>query len=350
MQKLVNHPSLGWVSVRHLQHLVARAESVGVAMEDFLAEGGLSKAQLTDSNALIPISAIEAMLAAYTRKYSDPLLGLGLANDIQPATFGVIGYISQACTTLADVLDVVTRYNGLLSNIGKTTVVHEPGLVHVNWVCLAGSDALKRQLTEYVIGSFAVLMRTLLPEQKNLIKAVHFAHSRASNADTARAYLSFFKCPVYFDKPATGIVTPSSMLKIRLHHGDSFLKDLLDQHAQNLLKQREHVFLLPDEVKQLVSAMMVDGVPTKDAVAQQLGLSGRSLHRKLQELGTGYREILDQVRIEIATSKLKEEAESGSRIAEHLGFSSHQAFWRWYKQVTGKTPGEHRKEMTGRNL
>jgi AraC-like DNA-binding protein len=139
------------------------------------------------------------------------------------------------------------------------------------------------------------------------------------------------------------------MLKIKLHHGDSFLKDLLDQHAQNILKQREHVFSLPGEVRQLVSAMMIDGVPTKDSVAEQLGLSGRSLHRKLQELGTGYREILDQVRLEIAVNKLKEDSESGSKIAEYLGFSSHQAFWRWYKQMTGKTPGEHRKEMTGKH-
>ncbi|PTU28249.1 AraC family transcriptional regulator [Stenotrophobium rhamnosiphilum] len=349
MQKLVNNPSLGWVSTRHLQHLVARAESVGVAMDEFLAEGGLNKTQLADSNGLIPIAAIEAMLAAYTRKYTDPLLGLSLASDIQPATFGVLGYISQACTTLADVLDVVTRYNGLLSNIGKTSVAHEPGAVQVNWACLTGSDVLKRQITEYVIGSFSVLLRTLLPEQADLLKAIHFEHSRPANSDTARKYFAFFKCPVYFDKPTSCIVTPSSMLKTKLHHSDSFLKDLLDQHAQNLLKQREQVFSLPDEVKQLVSAMIIDGVPTKDTVAMQLGLSGRSLHRKLEELGTGYREILDEVRLEIALSKLKEDAESGSKIAEYLGFSSHQAFWRWYKQMTGKTPAEHRKEMTGKH-
>jgi AraC-like DNA-binding protein len=89
-------------------------------------------------------------------------------------------------------------------------------------------------------------------------------------------------------------------------------------------------------------------VPTKDMVAQQLGLSARSLHRKLEEQGTGYREILDEVRLAIAQQRLRDPAESVSSIAAYLGFHSHQAFLRWYKQNTGRTPGEHRRQLAGR--
>lgn len=347
MPKFVSNPALGWVSARHLQHVVARAEAAGLSMDGLLAEGGLDKARLSDADAVIPISALEAMLAAVTGRYADPLMGLHLASDIQPATFGAIGYIMQACTTLADALEVVTRYNGLLSNIGRTSLVHSPGLLQVRWECAVGSPALRRQATEYVFGSFVGLVRLLLPEHGELLKAVHFAHPRPAGPELVREYFTFFKCPVYFDKPVSSLVVASDMLKTRLHHGDAFLKDVLDRHAQSILRQREQQASLPDQVRHLLGAMIIDGVPTKDMVAQQLGLSGRSLHRKLEELGTGYREILDEVRLGIAQARLRDSAESVSSIADYLGFRSHQAFLRWYKQSTGKTPGEHRKELAG---
>ncbi|MBV8063475.1 MAG: AraC family transcriptional regulator [Nevskia sp.] len=349
MPKLVNHPALGWVSARHLQHVVARAEAAGVSMDELLAEGGLDKSRLADADAHIPLGALEAMLGAVASRYADPLLGLHLAGDVQPATFGAIGYIMQACTTLADALQVVTRYNGLLSNIGRSTLLHQPGAVHMRWDCLAGSAEFRRQTTEYVFGSFIGLVRLLLPEQSGLLQAVHFVHPRPSGAEAASEYFRYFKCPVYFERPASALVLPLAVVQARLHHGDAFLKEVLDRHAQNLLRQGREQASLTEEVRHLVGAMIIDGVPTKDMVAAQLGLSGRSLHRRLEELGTGYREILDQVRLQTAQARLRDSGESVGRIAEHLGFRSPQAFQRWYKHSTGRTPGEHRKELADRS-
>lgn len=347
MPKLVNNPAQGWVSTRHLQHVMARAEAVGFHIDELLAEGGLDKGRLADADGLVPLQALENMLAAVSGRYADPLIGLHLASDIQPATYGAIGYLMQACTTLSDALEVVTRYNGLLSNIGRTSLQHNPGTVQLSWECLAGSAALRRQFSEYVFGSFAVLVRLLLPEHSDLLQSVHFAHPRPSRPELVREYYDYFRCPVYFDKPVAAAFLPAAALKTRLHHGDAFLKEVLERHAQSLLRQRQQMATLTDEVRHLVAAMVIDSVPTKEMVAMQLGLSGRSLHRKLQQLGTGYREILDQVRLEMAQSRLLQDDGSANRVAEDLGFHSRQAFLRWYKQSTGRTPGEYRRRMAG---
>src|SRR3546814_20688284 len=73
------------------------------------------------------------MLEAVADRYRDPLMGLHLAGAIQPATFGAIGYLMQTCTSFVDVFKVATRYNGLLGNIGKTSLRHRPGAVQVCW-------------------------------------------------------------------------------------------------------------------------------------------------------------------------------------------------------------------------
>lgn len=347
MPTTAKNPALAWVSARHVQHMIARGEAAGLRMDEVLDEAGLVKAKLADADALVPIAAIEAILSAIAERYADPLMGLHLAYAIQPPTFGVIGHILQTCPTFADVLDVMTRYNGLLSNIGRTSVVREPGAVHVVWECLSGSALLRRHATEYILGAFAVISRLLVPEKTGLLTAVHFAHARPDNADRAREYFDFFKCPVYFGKPYACLVIPSSILQVRMRHGDAFMRDVLERHAQNILRQRVQPSSLADEVRHLIKAMIIEGVPTKDMVAQQLGTSGRSLHRKLEEQGTGYRVILDDVRLELARARLTEGSDPMTRIAEDLGFRSHQAFLRWFKQSAGQTPGEYRQQHKG---
>ncbi|TXI83105.1 MAG: AraC family transcriptional regulator [Cupriavidus sp.] len=340
-------PATGWVSARHLQHMIARGEAAGVRVDELLKDAGLARDRLKDVDAVIPLSAIESILSVVAERYADPLMGLHMAHAIQPATFGAVGYILQTATSFADVLDVVTRYNGFLSNIGRTSVEFEPGSVHIRWECLAGSAPLRRQATEYVLGAFAVLSRLLLPEEKHLITAVHLAHARPDDAEIAGEYFNFFKCPVHFDKPVSALIVPASILKVRMRHGDAFMREVIERHAQTLLRQREQAASLPDQVRHLIGAMMIDGVPSKDEVAQQLGISSRSLHRKLEEMGTGYRELLDEVRLGLAQSALSEGNDTILQIAERLGFHSHQAFLRWFKQSTGKTPGEYRDGQKG---
>lgn len=335
----------GWISVRHLQHMVARGGAAGLPMDELLAEAGLSRGQLGDADGLVPLAALEAMFAALSRRYADPLIGLHLASDIQPATFGAIGLIFQACATFADVLDVAVRFSGLLSNIGRTSVVHAPGLVEVRWECLAGSELFRRQATDYVLGAFVVLARLLVPASESHLRMVHFPHGRPPDPERSREYFAFFRVPVHFDRPQASVVLGADVLKLRMQHGDAFLKELLERHAQQLLRAREQAASLPDDVRRLLTALLLAGVPTRDMIATQLGMSSRSLHRKLQDAGTSYRHLLDQVRLDLARARLGQADASISALAEQLGFSSPQAFLRWFRQHTGMTPGEFRKQQ-----
>ena len=345
MADTVKNAALGWISMRHLQHMVARGDAAGLRMDELLAEAGLSRGSLADADGLVPLTAVETMLDALSLHYADPLLGLHLANNIQPPAFGAIGLVFQSCTTLADALDVVVRFNGLLSNIGRTSLAFGPGTVEVRWECTAGGENFRRHATEYVLGVFEVLASLLLPRgQEHFLQAVNFAHARSDAPAHMREYFAFFGCPVYFGRPHSSLVMPASALKLKLRHGDALLKEVLEQHAQNLLQRRQLPGSPADAVRRLIAAMLVDGMPTKDMVAEQLGMSARSLHRKLQEAGTSYRAVLDEVRLANAHRRLCEGNDSINVIAEALGFSSHQAFLRWFRQSTGQTPGEYRRE------
>ncbi|HVK99602.1 MAG TPA: AraC family transcriptional regulator [Dongiaceae bacterium] len=339
-------PETGWVSMRHLQHMVQSGRAAGLEMDQLLALAGLDDDRLADADARVPLTTLERLLAALQRDHADRLPGIHLANAIQPATLGALGFILQACSTFADMLDVVQRYNGMLSNIGHASVQPLPGLVQVSWECRAGSPQLQRHASEYVMGTIMVVARLLAPGNDIMPAAVHFPHARPQRAERVRDYFDFFRCPVHFDKPVAAVLFPASLLTLRLPHGDAALKELLERHAQNLLQQRTQPSALVDDVRRLLTALILDGAPTKVAVAQQLGMSTRSLHRHLQDNGTCYQDVLHQVRLEQARGLLEKDLSSGA-IASRLGFHSRQAFLRWFRQHTDLTPSAFRQQMQG---
>jgi AraC-like DNA-binding protein len=336
--------SPAWISARHLQHMVRQAVAAGVPADMLLAAAGLPRQPITDADGMIPMAAIESVLAAMDRHPGSAMAGLQLAQEVQPATFGALGLLLQSCTTLADMLNILVRFNGLLSNVGTTTLAFGPGNTTLYWDCVAGSPSFRRHASEYVLGTFVVMARLMLPDHPHLPLAVRFAHAQPPGTSAGRDYFSFFRCPVHFGQDRNAVVIPSALLNIPLAHGDAALKPLLEQHALALLHRRQHPSTLEEDVRRLISLMIIKTIPDRDAVAAQLGISPRSLHRHLQEAGTGFREILDEVRLQMARQHLQDTANSISTIADTLGFSTHQAFLRWFKQHTGTTPGRFRQQ------
>lgn len=335
--------ALNWISISHLQHFMARGQAAGLSVDEWLHEAGLTAEQLSDANRTIPVDVLEMLLGALTSRYDIPLIGLHMANDIQPGTLGPLGQIAQVCSDFGAVMNMIERFHGLLSNIGSLQIVRHPGQIELCWECVAGGPEFKRQAREYVLGSVAVIMRFLMPEQRPLMLRVNFVHDRPSDPGHARGYFTFFRVPVHFDQPHNSVVVPSDLLRVRMRHGNAAIRELLEQHAANTLAERQRDINLKDEVRQLIRAMLVDGPPTKDMAALQLGMSGRHLHRQLQQQNSSYRDLLEQVRRELADDSLRVHALSVEATAQRLGFASRQAFLRWFRQATGKTPSQYRE-------
>lgn len=330
-----------WVSARHLQHILVRGDAAGLPMDALLTEAGLTRP--ADGEGQISVDALEALLAALERRQADPLLGLHLATDLQPAVFGALGHLLQSCTTFADLLETVVRFNGLLSNIGHTALAFGPGTVEISWTCAAGGPAFRRHASDYVLGAFAVMARLLLPEHRELLLAVHLAQAAPVPVRLAAQYSEFFRAPVYFGRPQCTLVVAASALRQRLPHGDALVRELLERHTLDLLRQRTQAPSLPARVRQLLPALLADGLPDRAAVAAQLGMSERSLHRHLLAEGTSHRALLDEVREALARQRLREGMAPLGEIAPGLGFSTPQAFLRWFRTRTGTTPGEFRR-------
>jgi AraC-like DNA-binding protein len=91
-----------------------------------------------------------------------------------------------------------------------------------------------------------------------------------------------------------------------------------------------------------VRSALLEGLPAGDvamaAVCRKLGLSARTLQRRLQDEGTSFQRTLDAVRHELAQHYLQHSAMSGAEISFLLGFEDPNSFVRAFQAWTGTTP------------
>ena len=95
-------------------------------------------------------------------------------------------------------------------------------------------------------------------------------------------------------------------------------------------------------VENAISSLLPHGRVVVDQVARSLGMSKRSLARRLSDEGLNFTEVLQQLRRDLAVRYLNDPKLQISEIAWLLGFNEVSAFTHAFKRWTGKTPSRMR--------
>ena len=131
--------------------------------------------------------------------------------------------------------------------------------------------------------------------------------------------------------------------ELPLIHADPHLNDLLLKYCEAALSGRKgDVSQLRTRVENTISSLLPHGGVLVEDVARSLGMSDRTLARKLSEEGLNFTEILQQLRRDLAVRYLDDRKLHVSKIAWLLGFHEVSAFTHAFKRWTGKTPREMR--------
>ena len=90
---------------------------------------------------------------------------------------------------------------------------------------------------------------------------------------------------------------------------------------------------------------MPRGYPAIEQVAGQLGISVRTLQRRLREAGVTYSALVEQVRHDLACRKLETTQLHVAEVARDLGFKDHSSFSRAFLRWTGMSPRAYRRSL-----
>lgn len=97
-------------------------------------------------------------------------------------------------------------------------------------------------------------------------------------------------------------------------------------------------------VRAAVAASLQQNGVSLQGTARELGVSVRSLQRRLAEMGTNYSEIVAEVRLDTACHLLAESSERISQIALRLGYAGPSSFSRTFMRMTKTQPAAYRRQ------
>lgn len=329
-----------------VQHIFSLAAAQGIPVTEILSTTSLTPGKLAEPNARIPAALFEQLVCIGIKRSSDPLLGLHMAEQGDPAVFGVLGYLLRACSTLQEVIELTTQYESLGSDLSHTSLQHQPGLALWCWRYKSDNLVFRRHATEYLMG-IMLAIRSRLIRHTSLILAVHLEHAPPADTTLFQEYQRVYGCPVLFNQPISAVVLSSVALKEPLTHSDVTLLDVLEQHARQLIDQGEKNASFLEHAKAQLRTLVYQGNASKELLAQTLEISSRHLHRQLHMHGYNYKKLHDELRFDIACRHLQDSSDSIEHIARKIKFSESQSFIRWFRKVSGKTPGQYRQDNKG---
>lgn len=147
-----------------------------------------------------------------------------------------------------------------------------------------------------------------------------------------------------FDMGANQICFPASQLGRRIQTGDPVMAELMKEKMLRALEARKQQGKA--DILTLLQPLLVrgpEGYPDMDAVCSKLFMSSRTLKRKLQQAGSGFQVVLDDVRRQDAMRLLANTERSIEDIAAWMGFAEPANFTHAFKRWTGVTPSEWRR-------
>jgi len=307
-----------------------------------LAEAGLSAALLRDPDNVMPFAALGRLLAAAAAKTKCNHFGLLVGQKAGPSTIGLIGFAARHAPDVRSALKLLTRHlaqhdRGAMATLAEEGAVATlayrifhptmPGSEHI----AAGALAIIFQMMKILCGPHWQPLET------------NFAFRRPRDVNP---YLGHFGNSVRFDARESSLSFASPWLDSKIIGADPALRRVLTRVIDE--KEGSSERNLVDEVRAVIAGMIGGGEVNQRAIAQSFGLSCRTLHRRLAELGTSFRDLLDEVRCDMACRILESTALPVSQVALMLGYSEGSAFTRSFKRRLSCGPDAWRFEKKRR--
>lgn len=298
---------------------------------------GLGDVDLEDRDARISSEQEEALWAAAMAATGDPALGLLAAERLRDTDYGVLVYLGRHAATVGEALTRVGRWFALVNRGVVLEAVEDHGMVAFRMRVPALPGPLPRPAAEYTLAATLLRMQDATGVDFVPVR-VDMPFAAPEDHEAARV----FGCPVRYGQRHPQLVFDSGTWRATVPGVDAALSAILAAHASLLADAVPKGDVFVDGVRTRIAEALPDGAPSIDDMGRRLGMSGRTMQRRLKQEGHSFSDLLDEVRLRLARLHLAEGHVSLAETAFLLGFSEQSAFTRAFRRWTGQTPGAWR--------
>jgi len=311
---------------------------------ELVAAVGMSAETVRDVNARSSILVLARLWKRVLRVTGNDFVGLTIGASVRGEQFGLAVHAAQHGDEFRQVLVDFTKYASLPINLFECQLEERPPLARFVARLRWNVFGLDRHAADIAFAALVKWAREHLAAPM-VVREVRLVHTLAF----ARSeYERMFAAPVVFGANRNELVFDSATLDAPVHRRDPELGRLLGRYASQEVSRIPVVTDLPSRLAQVMRRQLADGRRIDVAsVADELGISVRSLQRRLSDHATSFSALLEQTRRSLAPALLAEPESNVEQVGFRLGYSEPTAFIRAFKKWYGVTPGSYRRARVG---
>jgi AraC-like DNA-binding protein len=304
-----------------------------------LADHGIDEALLQDKDARLPAPTVALLWKRASDAANEPELPVHAAVELAWGAYRVLDMLAASASTVGEALTLVSQYFRIIHDTVLIPIRDLPGGRRTLCVEDARGDAIPPPYVEYTLA--ACLYRMRYCGASPIAAEMHFR--RAAPADLAGHHRAF-GTNLRFEAEDDCAVLTDAQWGASMSQRDPVLQSVLREHADQLLRGLPNLRDPLADVQQVLLEAMPRGRVDLEYVAGKLGVSARTLQRRLADTGTRWSELLEEARRELAARLLVDPSLSVDDVAVLLGYAEASAFHRAFRRWTGQTPGAFRRQ------
>lgn len=311
---------------------------LGISPAHVVRRAGVAEDLFAREQATVRADEWCRMMWAVDVEAGDPTLALKIGDALSFEMFDPPIFAAMCSDDLTTALGRISRYKRLCAPIA----------LHVD----AGADATRVTVTWtepplepppllYAIElAYCVRLARLGTRTPVRPRAVTCAHPLAP----ADAYAAWFGAPV--ERAAETTVTfAAADATAPFLTAKAGMWGFFEPELRRRLAELDAAASVADRVRSALLELLPSGRASVPAVATRLGISARTLQRRLQDEDTSFQRVLDATRAELARHYLATTAMAGAEISFLLGFEDPNSFFRAFHEWTGETPEQARAQL-----
>ena len=310
----------------------------GIPLKPLLSKAGLTVEQIDNRSMRLTARSQIRLLALAADALKDDLLGFHLARDYDLRETGLLYYVLASSDILNEALHRAVRYSGIANEgVAIKFSTTKQAAIALNYVGLERRSDCHH--IEFWLVSVIRLCRQLTNRRlvPNQIRVIH--HRRKMPAELR----SFLGCEIEFSSNVDEIVFPEAVKRMPISSADPHLNELLLKYCEEALEHRgARRNTLRSSVENAMAPLLPHGKATIVETARQIGMSHRTLARKLSSEGLTFSEISEELKANLAKHYLGSGDLPVSQVAWLLGYREISAFTHAFKRWTGMSPSQLR--------
>ncbi len=288
----------------------------------------------------IPVSRIGQLFDALADATGDALLGLHAGQAAEPR--GPLDHLMMSCPSLEDALRRCRRFGPLLISTMRIDVRRQRDHFVFEYD-FGDGGATSRHIDDYCVMATSRALGRAIGEDIRYLE-VHLRYAETAHRE---ALEEAFRCPVRFGEEFDRLLIPRGVMARRGRMSNPLIAEQIERFAEALLPRDAAPATFTEQVRRAARTLLNSGVRAgRRDICRQLGVSERTLHRRLTEEGTSFRDVRESVLWDLAEALVAESDLKLEAVARSVGFNDAAAFSKAFKRRAGCSPLDFRRART----